>query len=83
MMSPDEYDIDYDFEAHYTKEIYSHGLSFTLKLPPQYDGITPWFDYEEALEEWAMVTEVSEEKQGPLCLTRLQGRATEFKSLFD
>ena len=42
------------------------GVSFTPKLPPQYNGTSSWFTYEENVRDWVAITGVPSEKQGPL-----------------
>ena len=42
------------------------GVSFTSKIPPQLNGTTSWFSYEENVRDWVAMTEIPSNKQGPL-----------------
>ena len=47
----------------------------TAKVPPAYDGITSFFNFEENVEEWQLITTVEENEQAPLIRFRLKGNA--------
>ena len=59
-----------------------HGVLFTTKIPPQYNGTTSWFAYEENVRDWVAMTGVPREKQGPLLKSGLSGHATIFKKFW-
>ena len=55
----------------------------TTKIPPSFNGITSWFAFEEAIDDWQDVTELDSEKQGPALKNRLDGEAAVYKPLLD
>ena len=60
-----------------------HGVPYTTKIPPQYNGITSWFTYEENVRDWVAMTTTPKEKQGPLLKSGLSGHALIFKQFLD
>ena len=40
----------------------SHGVPYTTKIPPQYNGTTSWFTYEENVRDWVAMTTAPREK---------------------
>ena len=55
----------------------------TTKIPPAYDGRRLWFTYEEEVDEWCDITELSEDRRGPALRNRLEGDAAVYKSMLD
>ena len=55
----------------------------TTKVPPQFDGKTSWFAFEDAIDDWCDITELESEKWGPALRNRLEGEASVFKGLLD
>ena len=47
----------------------------TTKIPPGYSGSSLWFTYEEQVQEWSDLTELTPERQGPALRSRLEGAA--------
>ena len=37
----------------------------TKKIPPQFNGKSSWFAYEEAIDDWCDITELDAHKRGP------------------
>ena len=52
-----------------------HGMSMTPKIPPGFDGIMSWFEYEQLVEDWVALTTIEPARQGPSLKTRLTGLA--------
>ena len=61
----------------------SHGMSMTPKIPPGFDGIMSWFEYEQWVEDWVALTTIEPARQGPSLKTRLTGLAEKYKELLD
>ena len=59
------------------------GLQSTPKIPPSFDGRSSWFAYEEAIDDWADITTLGNEKVGPSLKNRLTGDAAVYKPLLD
>ena len=55
----------------------------TTKVPPGFDGKTPWFAFEDAIDDWCDITELEAEKWGPALRNRLEGEASVYKRLLD
>ena len=55
----------------------------TTKVPPQFDGKTSWFAFEDAIDDWCDITELEAEKWGPALRNRLEGEASVYKRLLD
>lgn len=55
----------------------------TTIRPPSYDGIRLWFTYEEDIDEWCEVTELSPRHKGRAIRHRLKGDAAVYKSLLE
>ena len=55
----------------------------TTKVPPQFEGKTSWFAFEDASDDWCDITELESEKWGPALRNRLEGKASVFKRLLD
>ena len=60
-----------------------HGMSMTPKIPPGFDGIMSWFEYEQLVEDWVALTTIEPARQGPSLKTRLTGLAEKYKELLD
>ena len=48
----------------------SGNTQVTTKIPPSYDGRRLWFTYENEVEDWCDITELSPEKRGPALRNR-------------
>ena len=55
----------------------------TPKIPPGFDGIMSWFEYEQLVEDWVALTTIEPARQGPSLKTRLTGLAEKYKELLD
>ena len=55
----------------------------TTKVPLSYDGKTSWFSYEDAIDDWCDITELEDEKRGPVVRNRLEGEAAVYKRILD
>ena len=54
----------------------------TSKIPPMYDGQSSWFDYEDAVTDWTMYTEIEDTKRAMALKNRLAGYAKELSVMF-
>ena len=54
----------------------------TSKVPPSYDGVGSWFEYEDALLDWATWCELPAERQGMAAKMRLTGYANDLAICF-
>ena len=59
------------------------GALMSHKIPPAYDGMTPWFQYEELVYDWIDSCTLEEERRGPALKNRLHGAAAVHKPLLD
>ena len=79
--------IDEDLEMHSYQNhgtmmaggILPHGVSMTVKTPPQFNGEGSWFAYEEAVRDWEEICLIDGSKRGPLLKNGLHGNAAVFK----
>ena len=55
----------------------------TPKIPPGFDGIMSWFEYEQLVDDWVALTTIEPARQGPSLKTRLSGIAEKYKELLD
>ena len=60
-----------------------HGVAMTPKIPPGFDGIMSWFEYEQLVDDWVALTTIEPARQGPSLKTRLTGLAERYKELLD
>ena len=60
-----------------------HGVAMTPKIPPGFDGIMSWFEYEQLVDDWVALTTIEPARQGPSLKTRLTGLAEKYKELLD
>ena len=61
----------------------SQGLRMTPKVPPQFDGQSSWFEYEDLIDDWLGITTLDAEKHGPSLKNALVGSASFYKSMLD
>ena len=59
------------------------GERFNVKIPPAFNGVEPWFVYEELVRDWCDITTIDKDKQGPLLRQRLVGEALVYKPQID
>ena len=71
------------FPVHQTPVMQHAAHPVTTKIPPGYDGMTSWFKYSDAAEEWCDLTQVETRRRGPAIAARLSGRAEIFKERLD
>ena len=53
------------------------------KVPPTFDGTTSWLEYEDMIEDWLGITNLSPEKWGPSLKNALVGQAEFYKNMLD
>ena len=53
------------------------------KVPPQFDGLSSWSDYEDLIDDWLGITTLDPEKHGPSLRNALVGAAPFYKSMLD
>ena len=41
------------------------GIKMTPKVPPQFDGQSSWFEYEDLIDDWLGITALDADKHGP------------------
>eukprot|EP00435_Cladocopium_sp_Y103_P071712 s158_g38.t1 len=59
------------------------GLRMTPKVPPQFDGQSSWFEYEDLIDDWLGITTLDPDKHGPSLKNALVGAASFYKSMLD
>ena len=57
-------------------------LPTTTKVPPEYDGITSWFEYDDAVLDWNAYTELQADAGGLSLKARLKGYAADLAVYF-
>ena len=57
--------------------------TMTPKIPPGFDGIMSWLEYEQLVDDWVALTTIEPARQGPSLKTRLTGLAEKCKELLD
>ena len=57
-------------------------VTITPKVPPHYNGLTSWFNYEELIDDWVDITTLDEDKRGPALRNRLIGAAEPLRKYF-
>ena len=60
-----------------------HGMTMTPNIPPGFDGIMSWFEYEQLVDDWVALMTIEPARQGPSLKTRLTGLAEKYKELLD
>jgi hypothetical protein len=55
----------------------------TPKVPPQFDGQSSWFEYEDFIDDWLGITTLDPDKHGPSLKNALVGSASFYKSMLD
>ena len=55
----------------------------TPKVPPQFDGQSSWFEYEDLIDDWLGITTLDADKHGPSLKNALIGSASFYKSMLD
>eukprot|EP00435_Cladocopium_sp_Y103_P008892 s3256_g2.t1 len=59
------------------------GLKMTPKMPPQFDGQSSWFEYEDLIDDWLGITTLDAGKHGLSLKNALVGAASFYKSMLD
>ena len=59
------------------------GIKMTPKVPPQFDGQSSWFEYEDLIDDWLGITTLDADKHGPSLKNALIGSASFYKSMLD
>ena len=59
------------------------GIKMTPKVPPQFDGQSSWFEYEDLIDGWLGITTLDADKHGPSLKNALVGAASFYKSMLD
>ena len=52
------------------------GIKMTPKVPPQFDGQSSWFEYEDLIDDWLGITTLDADKHGPSLNNALIGSAS-------
>eukprot|EP00435_Cladocopium_sp_Y103_P070107 s520_g34.t1 len=60
-----------------------NGLRMTPKVPPQFDGQSSWFEYEDLIDDRLGITTLNPDKHGPSLKNALEGTASFYKSMLD
>ena len=61
----------------------SYRAHMTPKIPPGFDGIMSWFEYEQLVDDWVALTAIQAARQRPALKTRLTGLAEKYKQLLE
>ena len=64
-----------DAFAAASSDMRSSGIKMTPKVPPQFDGQSSWFEYEDLIDDWLGITTLDPEKHGPSLKNALVGAA--------
>ena len=56
---------------------------FVNEVPPQFDGQSSWFEYEDLIDGWLGITTLDADKHGPSLKHALVGAASFYKSMLD
>ena len=72
-----------DAFAASSSDMRSSGIKMTPKVPPQFDGQSSWFEYEDLIDDWLGITTLDPEKHGPSLKNALVGAASFYKSMLD
>ena len=64
-----------------SSDMRSSGIKMTPKVPPQFDGQSSWFEYEDLIDDWLGITTLDPEKHGPSLKNALVGAASFYKSM--
>jgi len=59
------------------------GIKMTPKVPPQFDGQSSWFEYEDLIDDWLGITTLDPDKHGPSLKNALVGSASFYKSMLN
>ena len=59
------------------------GIKMTPTVPPQFDGQSSWFEYEDLSDDWLGITTLDADKHGPSLKNALVGSASSYKSMLD
>ena len=79
-------DIDDDvfaLSAMEHEQYHESSTGITTKIPPQFDGQTSWFQYEDLIDDWIDLTTLENSRHGPALKNRLCGEAAVYKTLLD
>ena len=81
----DESYFDYEGEGFPSLATRNSGYGGTTriipKVPPTFDGTTSWLEYEDMIEDWLGITNLSPEKWGPSLKNALVGQAEFYKNM--
>lgn len=58
-------------------------VKMTPKIPPTFDGLSSWFEFEDHIDDWVNLTTLTPRKLGPSLKNALVGSATIYKSMLD
>ena len=59
------------------------GIQMTPTIPPSFDGVMSWFEYEQLVDDWVALTTIEPARRGPLLKTWPTGLAKKNKKLLD
>ena len=85
-MEYSDWDGDFDesaYPAQYEHRMLQMQMPISNKIPPSFNGRTSFFAYEEAINDWVDVTELSAERQGPALKSNLVEDALVCRELLD
>ena len=57
-------------------------VTITPKVPPHYNGLTSWFNYEELIDDWIDITTLDEDKEDLRCETDWSVQLSLFGSIW-
>ena len=72
-----------DAFAASSSDMRSSGIKMTPKVPPQFDGQSSWFEYEDLIDDWLGITTLDPEKHCPSLKNALARAASCHKSMLD
>ena len=78
--------VAYEEPAAYAAASHSEnrmGIKMTSKVPPQFDGQSSWFEYEDLIDDWLGITTWDADKHGTSLKNALIGSASFYKSMLD
>jgi len=79
----DAFVTDMALVTSYSSSELKSGERFNVKVPPAFNGVEPWYVYEELVRDWCDITSIEKDKQGPLLRQRLTGEALVYKPQID
>ena len=57
------------------------GIKMTPKVPPQFDGQSSWFEFEDLIDDWLGITTLDADKHGTSLKNSLVGATSFYKSM--